>query len=101
MSTLTVNDTAPGLTGTVNAVITGATLAVNIKKPTGTILTKVGTIVDGPTGSWSTTWTGGDLSVAGYYTVEVQVTYSSGKIQTFALDARGNPTTFTVRDEIA
>lgn len=101
MSVLTVNDTAPALTGTVNAVITGATLAIHIQRPSGAQLNKVGTIVSGPDGTWSCAWTAGDLSVAGAYLVEVQVTYAGGTIQTFALDSAGRPASFTVRDELA
>lgn len=101
MTQFTVNDTAPALTGTLNAVITGATLAVHIRKPDGTVLNKPASIVSGAAGTWSATWVTGDLDQTGTYYVEVQVTFSGGAIQTFANDTRSTPVSFTVRDEIA
>lgn len=88
MATFTTGDQAPDLTGTclsngVGAPITGATLALHLKKPSGTIVTKVGTIVSGPAGTWSYSWQPGDLDEAGTWWVEPQVTYSNGKPQTF------------------
>lgn len=98
---LTVNDTAPVLTGTVNAVITGATLAIHVKKPDGTLINRAGTIVSGVAGTWSLALQAGDLNQSGVYLVEVQVTYSGGSIQTFAHNTRSAPESFTVRNELA
>jgi hypothetical protein len=98
---LTVNDTAPALTGLVNAVITGATLAAHIVRPDGTVINRSASIVDGPSGSWSLTLQAGDLTLAGLYLVEIQVTFSSGKIQTFADDSAGRQVCFPVRAEYA
>lgn len=100
-TTYTVADTAPALTGTVNANLTGATLAVHIKKPDNTVIDAAATIVDGPTGTWSRAWAAGNLNQAGEYTVELQVTFSGGTIETFALLPNGTPSTFRVRDQIA
>lgn len=103
MLTLTVGDTGAGATatGTCNAVITGATLALNIKRPDGTVFTEAASIVDGAAGTWSAEFESGDLTVSGEYLVEVQVTYSGGDIQTFALDTAGKPVKFYVRDDYA
>lgn len=101
MLTLTSGDTAPTLTGTVSAVLTGATLSVHIKRPDKTVLTKVGTIVDAAAGTWSTPWTVGDLAQIGSHLVEVQVTFSDARIQTFAVDGSGQRTSFQVRAQLA
>ena len=103
MLTLTVGDYGTGatLTGTCNAVITGATLELHIRRPDGTTLTEPATIVDGVAGTWSAPLEDGDLTVAGDYLVEVQVTFSNGDPQTFALDTAGRPVFFRVRDEYA
>ena len=93
--TWTVGDTSPDLTGickkqvgttTTPAPITGATLVLHIKKPSGTVITKAATIVSGPDGSWSCTWATNDLDVDGKWVYENQVTYSNGQIQTFGPD---------------
>lgn len=100
MATFTVGDTSPNLSGTltsgsVPANITGAALAVHVKRPDGTVLNLTGTIVDPLAGSWSVAWGASDLSVKGSHDVEVQVTYSNGKIQTFG------PQRFYVQPQIA
>ena len=100
LATFFTGDTSPDLTGTctsngVAAVITGATLALHLKKPDGTIVTKAGTIVSGPAGTWSYSWAPGDLDQTGTWWVEVQVTYSGGKIQTFG------PSSFAVVEQFA
>ena len=51
------------------------------------------TIVDGAAGTWQT----GEL-VAGTWAVELQVTYSGGKVQTFPAD---RPAYFSVRAQLA
>jgi len=97
----TVGDTAPALTGTVSANLTSTTIEVHIRRPDGTTISRAGTITAvGPPGGWSLTLQSGDLSVAGLYTVEVQVTFSGGAIQTFAYDDAGSSNTFTVRDQL-
>lgn len=103
MLTLTVGDTGTGatVTGTCNAVITGAALVVHAKRPDGTTFSRNASIVDGPSGTWSAALQAGDLTVAGDYFLEVQVTYSGGAIQTFALDSAGRPVSFKVRAEYA
>lgn len=82
------NDTSPALTGTcksngIPANISGSTLELHLKKPSGTVLTKTGTLVDGTNGTWSYQWITGDLNEAGSWWGEPQVTYSNGRIQTF------------------
>ena len=100
MATFYTGDTSPDLTGTctsngVAANITGATLALHLKKPDGTIVNKTGTIVSGTAGTWSYSWLAGDLDQSGSWSVEVQVTYSNGKIQTFG------PSSFAVVEQFA
>jgi hypothetical protein len=92
MATFYTGDTSYDLTGTVTsngvgANITGSTLALHLKKPSGAIVTKTGTVVDGAAGTWSYSWQPGDIDEAGTWWVEAQVTYSNGKIQTFGLAA--------------
>lgn len=100
--TLTSGDTAPTLTGTVSANIAGAALAIHIKRPDKTVLTKVGTITNAATGAWSAgAWSVGDLDQTGTHTFEVQVTFSDTRIQTFAVDSRGQAITFRVREQLA
>jgi hypothetical protein len=100
MATFVKGDTSPPLTGTctsngVAANITGATLALHLKKPSGTVVTKAGTIVSGPAGTWTYQWLANDLDESGVWWVENQVTYSGGAIQTFG------PSAFPVVDQIA
>jgi hypothetical protein len=100
----TKGDTAPDLTGTCTSVLagvstpanlTGATLALHIAKPSGAVLTATATIVSATAGEWAYTWAPGDLSEVGDHTVEVQVTYSGGRVQTFG------PQTFMVGPQFA
>jgi hypothetical protein len=84
----TTADQSPDLTGIctsngVGANITGATLALYLKKPSGVVVIKTGTIVSGPAGTWSYSWLAGDLDQAGAWRVQPRVTYSNGKPQTF------------------
>lgn len=88
MATLYSTDQAPDLTGTctsngVGANITGATLQLKLKKPSGVVVIKTGTIVSGPAGTWSYSWASGDLDEDGTWWVQPRVTYSNGKPQTF------------------
>lgn len=98
---LTVGDTAPTLTGTVNADLTGAAAVVHIKRPDATIVSRSTTGTLGSSGNWTLPLTAGDLNIRGTYYVEVQVTFAGGAIQTFAKGADGRQTTFYVRDQIA
>ena len=101
-TTFTTGDTAPALTGTVNADLTGAAVEVNIKRPLGAAaLTKTATIVDDEGGGWSVEWEEDDLSVPGDHYVEVQVTFSDTTVQTFALDTNDRPVFFKVRTQNA
>ena len=100
MATFYTGDTSPDLTGTctsngVAANITGATLALHLKKPDNTVVTKAGVIVSGSAGTLSYSWLTNDLDQAGAWSVEVQVTYSNGKIQTFG------PSAFAVVEQFA
>lgn len=96
----TVGDTAPALTGTVNADLTSASLIVHIARPDGTVISRAGTIVSAVAGTWSFQLVAGDLTLPGVYRVEVEVTFSGSNIQTFAFDASGQSVTFSVRDQI-
>lgn len=83
-----VGDTAPDLTGQCTSAgtpknITGAALEVHVRRPDGTVISRPGTIVTPATGDWSMPLQVGDLTKAGTHRVEVQVTYSNGKVQTF------------------
>ena len=85
---LYTTDQAPDLTGTVTsngigANITGATLQLKLKKPSGTVVVKTGTIVNGAAGTWSYSWLAGDIDEDGTWWVQPRVTYSNGKPQTF------------------
>jgi len=53
--------------------------------------------VDGTAGTWRYTWQTGEL-VVGTWAVELQVTYSGGKVQTFPAD---RPAYFSVRAQLA
>ena len=100
MTTFTVGDTAPALTGTcmdgdTAADLSGATLSAHIRQPGGTVLTKPATATDAVNGAWQVAWVDGDLSQSGAHKVEVQVTYAGGQVQTFG------PSGFYVNQEIA
>lgn len=92
----TVGDTAPALSGSVNADLTGATARVHIKPPTGAVIDQPAVIDDATLpAKWHYDWAEGDLSVRGTWTSELEATYSNGKKQTFGAAS------FTVRDQIA
>lgn len=102
MTTFTVADTAPTLTGTVSASLVGATVVVHIKRPRPlTVLSKTATVTDAAAGAWSVAFATGDLAQAGLHYVEVEVTFSNGKVETFALTGAEKANTFKVRDQIA
>lgn len=101
MLTLTTGDTAPDMTGTVNADLTGATVEAHIAPPKGgAVITKPVTVTDAATGAWSFTWAAGDLAAVGTYYIEVQVTFSNGEIQTFAVSG-ASVASFKARAQIA
>lgn len=101
--TLTSGDETT-LTGTINAATVGATAAVHIRRSDFTVASHPATSLtdngDG-TSAWSLDLDTGDLTVAGTYSIEVEVTYSDGKPQTFAQNAGNKGTTFEVRSQIA
>lgn len=66
--------------------LAGATGVAHIRRPDGTTIHRDVTI-DGAEASYA--WEPGDLSVAGSYTIEVQITYSNGAVQTFAKQPNG------------
>jgi hypothetical protein len=98
----TVGDTFPPLTGTFGADGTGATAVANVARPDNTIFSHAVTLsAPSPSStSWSMPFSAGDLSQAGDYRVELQVTFGGGAIQTFYFDADGSYNHFTVRDQI-
>lgn len=107
---LVQGDTAPVLTFNLNANLTGATAVAHIRRtdPTATtvVFTKsvtVGTITIGPpaVSACSVDWATGDLAYLGTHYLEVQVTFSSGKIQTFHIGTDDQSVRFTVRKQIA
>ena len=99
MDGYTQGDTGPDLPLTLHSTpetpLTGATAVVHVRRPGGTTLIKAGPDVAFVAADRLAvvTWAAGDLNVPGVYEVEVQVTYSSGQIQTFA------GATFSVRPE--
>ena len=95
MATFTQGDLEPPLSGTVNAVLTGATVQLHIKRPSLPVLTVTATVTDAVAGTWTYPWADGDLAEAGTWRVEGQVMYSSGRPQTFG------PASFTVKPQIA
>lgn len=78
-------------TGSVD--LTGATVELHICPPVGDVLTRTAVIDSPGGGTWSYTWADGDLTVAGHWWVEAQVT-NGGTIQTFG------PVSFEVQPEI-
>lgn len=101
---LTVNDTRPDatLTCTSNSVgvnLTGATCVLHVKRPDGTAVTRTApagglTVTTPASGILTYRWQAGDLTIAGNYTLEVQVTYADTGVQTFG------PQSVYVKDEL-
>lgn len=98
---LTVGDTGPVLSGNANADLTGATGAVHIERPDGTVISRAAVIPAGTAGAWTLPLIVGDLTIRGTHYVELQVTFSGGTIETFRLDGNGDRTSFYVADQIA
>ena len=104
-------DTSPDITGTV----TDALGAVNIftalsirfiatnKTTPGTPIAGAAVKVDDGTaplrGKWKYVWGASDLTVAGTYETEIEVTWTTGKIETFPNNKSRNPT-FVVTDDL-
>ena len=93
-------DTDPALTGqaTDAGVAVDLTSAlsclVHILTPWGTLISRAPTVTVGTTGAWSLPWQVGEL-IEGVYSVELEVTWSAGHIQTFG------PSTFRVDPQLA
>lgn len=69
--------------------LTGCTVELHIRVPdsTNTVLTRAATVDDAAAGGWSYVWQVDELTVAGIYKVEAQVTSADGAIvQTFGPD---------------
>lgn len=65
--------------GTVVDISTASTVAIYIKKPDGTILSRSGTLdTDGTDGKMYYTTQAGDIDVAGLYKIQGKVTFPSG-----------------------
>lgn len=96
----TVNDT-PTLTGSVGTSTAGATAQAHVKRPDGTVISRNVSWTDTATGAWSVTCQAGDLDQTGFYFIEVEVTFSGGAVQTFALDSRDQEVKFLVRPQYA
>jgi hypothetical protein len=97
---LTAGDTAPTLTGTINAATVGASAVVHIRRSDATVISRTATSLtdnaDG-TSSWTLDLADTDLTVPGEYGVEVKVTFSNGKAQTFHYGTDNQPTEFFTR----
>ena len=88
--------------GAVSADLTGAaSVEVNIKTPDRTVVTKTATIGDPAAGEWSISYAANDFVREGVYRLEVEVTFSSGEVQTFATVPSGAFIQFRARAQIA
>ena len=97
MTSWTEGDLEPPLAGTVldgttPVDLTAATaVTAHIRRPDSTVISRVVTLGNQTTapGTWSLAWVAatppavGDLSVAGGYTVEIEVTWPGSRPQTF------------------
>ena len=105
MSIFTVNDLAPDFTATLTttdtkgvvtpANLTGATIQLHFTLPSLAVLSVLAVAVSATAGTIAHPWTVGQLSEAGQWFWEAQVTFVGGIIQTFP----GAP--FSVAPEIA
>jgi uncharacterized protein YfaS (alpha-2-macroglobulin family) len=77
------------------ASLVGAAAVVHVTRSDGTSISRVGTTTPSVQGGVSMDWEVGDLTVAGIWQVEVEVTYANGRVQTFG------PARFAVRDQLA
>lgn len=105
MTNYTVGDLEPPLAGTCTdagtpvSLASADTVAVHIRRPDGTTISRVPSLANQTTspGAWSLPWETGDLPSRGTYNVEVQATWPGGRPQTFT----GPLASFQVRDQIA
>lgn len=101
---LTVGDSAPPFAGTINAGTVGASAVVHIRRSDASVVSRTAdTLTDSGDGSsaWTLDTLSTDLTVTGPYTIEVQVTFSDGTVETFSQGANGKPSTFVVKQQIA
>jgi hypothetical protein len=94
MLRLSAGDTAPALTGEVNADLTGASVAVVITRADDSTFPRACAVVNGPLGAWAAVLEDGDLTVEGIYKTAVVADYSDGGHQTFT----EGPLQFYVRE---
>lgn len=109
--TFTTGDTSPPLIGICQQVdsadcgraaasaatpadLSGATVELHIDCGSTVVLVKPAVVTAAAEGEWSYDWAPNDLTIAGIYIVEAQVTYSDGSIQTFG------PSQFRVKRQI-
>lgn len=101
MLTITTGDSG-AIEGTIDADLTGATaVQVHLKHSLGGVLSKPATVGDPTKGEWSIPYAKGDITAAGICYVEIEVTFSSTDVQTFALDDDDHEMQFLVREEYA
>lgn len=88
--TIKQNDTSPALQATLRdanglaVLLTGATVRLHmVPLNGGTTLDKLMTVVNATGGIIRYNWVAGDTSAVGTYSVEFEVTYSDGSIETF------------------
>lgn len=102
MSLLISTGDAGTIEGQLAADLTGATVLAHLQRHNGEAFTKECTITDPAEGAWSFAYTAEDFDTAGYYRLELEVTYSNGEVQTFAKETNGrNDLVIRVRDQIA
>lgn len=101
-------DTTPDLTGTVTDangpvnIFTATSLRFISKNGINTVTGAAVKIDDGTVplrGKWKYVWAPTDLSIAGDWEVEIEVTWSAGKIETFPNSKTRNPH-YTVTDDL-
>ena len=111
MSGWKTNDTEPALAGVATDVTnpaapvpinlsTATDVTLHVTRPDLTVISRVvsqGNQATAP-GTWTLAWQTGDLSVPGLYSVELQITWSPGRIHTVPGD---NNARFRVTQELA
>ena len=101
----TVGDTSPALTGTIYSTaadgstvatnLTGATVELHIRKPSGVVVTVQAAVVDPPeNGQWRYDWAV-PIDEPGFWIAEGQATFANARIQTFG------PSAFRVQPALA
>jgi len=88
--TIKQNDTSPALQATLRdanglgVLLTGATIRLHmVPLNGGTTLDKAMTIVNATQGIVRYNWVAGDTATVGTYSIEFEVTYSDGSVETF------------------